>query len=476
MAGSVRFLAGLLALLASAVASHGASIILAPDGNDLSGDGSLARPFLTISQGSAKSRPGDHILLRGGVYYYADYQWIGKSGTRDAPITIASYPGEWAILDGSKRKEASDMIGCDGVSHIALRDFEIRHSRMHGMWLQIETDCTVERLRIHGSHAGAIYFYGVRGKQTPRLDTMTDIRVRDCVFYDNVRMNANGPISKVGGWPGALNFVVCTNVAATGCTVYENWGEGILFSRVNRGVMRGNSVRDNLGTNYYVDNATHCLCERNVSFPRFLTAFYRDGYAADGIRLADEDYDVIEHPSHGNRVVNNIIMGGASSFMYGGYHQSLGLRNALVAHNTFGRGQLWTIRLDDAEQGAHGGSRFVNNVCMGTSTEAMTRPTTPVGIVFGANCWSGGEPGPYAGPGDVLADPCFVNPGPKAFDDLRLRPESPCRNAGVAAGVGSDFAGAPRGTRPDIGAYEGGPSPMLQPNREWWWSLWRRGM
>lgn len=438
-----------------AQAAYGRAIILAPDGDDLRGDGSLANPYLTISQGSAQSAPGDAILLRGGVYYYVDYQWIAKSGTRSAPITIASYPGEWAILDGSRRKEASDMIGCDGVSHLVLRDFEIRNSRMHGMWLQIATDCLVERMRIHGGFASAAYFYGVRGKATPRLGAMTKLRVRDCVFYDNVRMNADGPINNgTGGWPGAVNFVVATGVTITGCTIYENWGEGILLSRVDRGLMRGNEARDNYGCNFYLDNATHCVCDRNTSFPRFTTAFYRDGVAADGIRLADEDYDVIENPSHNNRVTNNIIMGGASSFTYGGYHQSLGLRRALIAHNTFGPGQLWTIRLDDATRGRHMGSTFANNLCLATPGTPLVRPTTPAGIVFGNNCWFGGDPGLYGGPGDVLAAPRLAAAQFGIAEGARLQPDSPCIDAGRRTGVAMDYFGVRRSTRPDIGAHE----------------------
>jgi len=92
-ASALKALTGMVALLMAGLTAQGATIILAPDGNDHSGDGSLARPFLTISQGSAKSRPGDQILLRGAVYYYVDYQWIGNSGTRAAPVAQGSAEG-----------------------------------------------------------------------------------------------------------------------------------------------------------------------------------------------------------------------------------------------------------------------------------------------------------------------------------------------------------------------------------------------
>lgn len=63
--------------------------------------------------------------------------------------------------------------------------------------------------------------------------------------------------------------------------------------------------------------------------------------------------------------------------------------------------------------------------------------------------WKGIEPGA----GSLSADPRFSNP---AALDFTLLPDSPCIDAGIAAGSPKDFAGisVPRGKAPDIGAYE----------------------
>ncbi len=63
--------------------------------------------------------------------------------------------------------------------------------------------------------------------------------------------------------------------------------------------------------------------------------------------------------------------------------------------------------------------------------------------------------GGYAGTGNINADPRFIGVGPSP---LRLRPGSPCINAGTTSGAPStDIAGThrPHGSGVDMGAYEG---------------------
>jgi hypothetical protein len=70
-------------------------------GND-NADGSEAKPWKSVQHGAKRLKPGDTLYLRGGVYY--EKSRITRSGTKDAPITIASYPGELAVLDGGLRE------------------------------------------------------------------------------------------------------------------------------------------------------------------------------------------------------------------------------------------------------------------------------------------------------------------------------------------------------------------------------------
>lgn len=66
-----------------------------------SGGGNNGNAYNTIQAAVFNMRPGDTLYLRGGTFHEMNI-YIGKlaSGRADAWYTIASYPGEWAIVDG----------------------------------------------------------------------------------------------------------------------------------------------------------------------------------------------------------------------------------------------------------------------------------------------------------------------------------------------------------------------------------------
>lgn len=66
-------------------------------GNDAN-DGSEQKPWKSINHALPKLEPGDTLYLRGGSYYENVYCAI--AGTVEKPITIRSYPGELATIDG----------------------------------------------------------------------------------------------------------------------------------------------------------------------------------------------------------------------------------------------------------------------------------------------------------------------------------------------------------------------------------------
>jgi hypothetical protein len=71
---------------------------VAPSGSD-SNDGSLSRPFRTVSHAAGLLLPGDRLLLRQGTYH--ERVTVRASGTALAPIVIDSYPGERAVIDSA---------------------------------------------------------------------------------------------------------------------------------------------------------------------------------------------------------------------------------------------------------------------------------------------------------------------------------------------------------------------------------------
>jgi hypothetical protein len=74
-------------------------------GND-DGPGTEEAPWKTLGHALRRLKPGDRLCLRGGTYY--ERLSLSRSGTAEAPITIGSYPGELAVLDGGLREFAED--------------------------------------------------------------------------------------------------------------------------------------------------------------------------------------------------------------------------------------------------------------------------------------------------------------------------------------------------------------------------------
>src|SRR6185436_11869310 len=64
--------------------------------------GTAQAPWKTLHHALRQLKPGDTLYLRGGVYH--EKVSLGRSGTAEAPITIASHPGELAIIDGGLRE------------------------------------------------------------------------------------------------------------------------------------------------------------------------------------------------------------------------------------------------------------------------------------------------------------------------------------------------------------------------------------
>ncbi|MFP6887864.1 MAG: hypothetical protein VB997_09890, partial [Opitutales bacterium] len=73
---------------------------------DDANDGSKARPWRSVNFALRQLKAGNILCLRGGTYY--ESLVATRSGTEDAPITIRSFPGELATIDGGLREFHDD--------------------------------------------------------------------------------------------------------------------------------------------------------------------------------------------------------------------------------------------------------------------------------------------------------------------------------------------------------------------------------
>jgi len=155
--------------------ANAAEYYVATDGNDAN-PGTLSQPWLTFKNAvSSQVQPGDTVFVRGGVYstypsgFYNDsgqeailpiFRFAGVNGTAANPVTYKSYPGETAIID-----PLGSTVGVmiQGKTGIVIEGFEIRNSRVKGIWTQDNSsDLQILNNRIYdtrgpaGSNVGGI--------------------------------------------------------------------------------------------------------------------------------------------------------------------------------------------------------------------------------------------------------------------------------------------------------------------------------
>jgi len=65
-------------------------------------DGSKAKPWRSVNFALRRLKAGDTLCLRGGTFY--EHVVVPVSGATNAPVTIRSFPGELAIIDGGLRE------------------------------------------------------------------------------------------------------------------------------------------------------------------------------------------------------------------------------------------------------------------------------------------------------------------------------------------------------------------------------------
>ncbi|MEK8128029.1 DNRLRE domain-containing protein [Paenibacillus filicis] len=105
---AMRNLAGLLSILLwlqlwnvndTFVSASSWVYYVSVDGDDTSGDGSLAKPWRTIQKAADLMQAGDTCIIRGGIY--RETVIPAHSGTDEAPITFKNYPGETVTISGA---------------------------------------------------------------------------------------------------------------------------------------------------------------------------------------------------------------------------------------------------------------------------------------------------------------------------------------------------------------------------------------
>ena len=212
----------LAALLATAEA-HAEDFYVAPDGDD-DNAGSLDEPFSTVERAQAEASAGDTVLIRGGVYAFSGASdTIGvaftKSGVPDQPIRYFAYPGETPIFDLFELLPNARVTGLDiSCDWIHIRGLEVRGTQqviVGDSWgVRIRGDNNViEHLNVHDNEAPGIF-----------ISSGADNLVLNCDSHHNY-----DPLEDGGNADGFGCHSTGSGNVLRGCRAWENSDDGYDF-------------------------------------------------------------------------------------------------------------------------------------------------------------------------------------------------------------------------------------------------------
>ncbi len=247
----------------------GPSLFVDPRTGDDSAAGTRDAPWKTVNHALKQVKPGETLYLRGGTYFENVY--CAVKGREEAPITIRSFPGEIAVIDGgipefqadpgdaweplaggaegefvSRRayRNIRDVVGRFGDSNVGLQtywyamdlrstnEFRIGDARLMvkpvycgpGLWYDKESGRIHVRLAHTDLHApeGSDYtISNYRGEEDPRKLPLVIAPFDSLPLYVDQAMHVRFQdiVFRGGGYRTVqLNFGV--NVEFEGCTIY----------------------------------------------------------------------------------------------------------------------------------------------------------------------------------------------------------------------------------------------------------------
>jgi parallel beta-helix repeat protein len=434
----VAVTAFVLAVLSTATA-HAATYYVALSGNDANG-GSLAAPFKTVTRASYSAKAGDTVQVRGGTY--SERVMIGSKGTASAYVTFQPYAGEKVIFDGKSLASGNNVVTVSEASYVIFGGFEVRNGPFIGLCSYGSNNVILINNTVHDNFRNGIYVGADSFGQS--FNNVVDSNTVYHNVIENQAHNWNG------GWATGISLVRTNDSRVTNNTIYENDGEGVVTILAQHNLVQNNAIRDNFSVGVYVDNSRFITVNANLIYSTSMSRYYRDGMPACGFGTANEVYDT-SLPSSDNTWTNNVVVNTRWGFFYGAYDNGGGLKNAVVANNTFYKSAQQMIWI---AQDAHANNLFENNVFY-QNGGVNTPNIEGGGTTFKNNAWYGGIAGVAAGLGDVLLNPGFVNAGGYSAADYKLNATSPLIGRGAdTTVVTTDYFGVARTSAYDIGAQE----------------------
>lgn len=420
----------------------GRSLFVSTSGSDAFGDGSLLRPWATVTKAATAALPGDTIYLRGGVYTHGPV--IYSSGLPGKPITLKPYNGESVAFDGASRASTRGIqLSGKTTSDWVFEDFTIRNFLYQGFVAWYRNDRLVLRnLRLE-RNGYAVTFFSSNGSR-----------------MENVHMIESGysgfSCSPHAGDPGCVDLAITDSSAIRTLggnnTAYDAFGiekgDRITFLRCVAAGGPGDGF-DIKATNTHLDRVAAYNNRNNLKLwngdSSVRNSIFYDAFADANVTASSTGSTIT---LENNTIVNVSGVGYQLRIAYGA---AAGTR--LVARNNI------VANLNPALTGkiVHYDKSIVD---LQAANNLYYSPSSPWGVLCGpdSTCYTPADilAGKWKETGALYGDPAFLDPAARLF---QLRAGSIAIDRGAATGSTLDLSGSPRvyGAAVDIGAYEWRP-------------------
>lgn len=423
------FLLPLLSLGAEA-----ATYFLSPTGNDANA-GTIDKPWRTLDRlqtAQTTLRPGDTVFFRGGEYVITDanrsYYSFRAAGTPENRIVYRNYANERPVI-------IYDRTTADNETGSATMVF------MSGNYSSYEglTFRQSEASRLQGMNGTTI----VRGRTKTALATWsTGVVVRNCVIEN---------------FAGLGIYFHGQDLLVERCTVTGTGSHAFYISGKN-GTYRYNTTDGSRG----YPNQQGIQIQYSTSIGNKIYGNLMKNGRASGV--------VFSGAVSNNDVHDNVIINGGAGAAWGSAVSfwcedgAIGPGNAFRNNTVIGKSSSALISNGTCPNATKDPQPFMGRVVEIRNNIFQPTPAVRVGlslpnvrdnIFFGV---VGAVPA-----NNVLANPLLVNAAGSNAADAMLRPGSPAIDSGKGSSPATDFAGVPRPSAFDVGAFEFRP-PVAPPD------------
>jgi hypothetical protein len=415
---------------ADCCAGHAFYVAPPPTGSD-ENPGSEEAPWATLAKAASTLVAGDTVYLRAGTYN--ELLEPQSSGTEDAYITYAGYPGETAIIDGTGIERSwSGLVHIVGQSYLKVTGLQVQASQ----YFCVYVGHSAHHVLIDGNVIRDCQSSGIQlfnGWEEPRMSNIV------VALNDISEVNANLDQE-------ALTISGVQAFDVRGNHVHHGDKEGIdAKNGCIDGTIRGNLVHD-ISLGIYIDSSA----DNHVNLEVSGNVVHDCG---EGISFATEgggtltDIAIVNNLSYRNG--NGI---GAHSFLdVPGSHLKT---NVTVVNNTFAYNTGLGIQIVEEPQ-VFVGFVIRNNLISDSEGLINFATMTEADLTMDHNFLGAGYTEIH-GTDYLEGDPLFVDPDAQ---DFHLQAGSPAIDQGASTGApATDLDGVtrPQGAAVDMGCYERG--------------------